>query len=125
MPYVERINGKITALYACLQPGRAEEFLADDHSEIVAYLNPPPPVPQSVSMAQARQALMDAGLFDAIDGGLNALPDGPTKRKALTFWEYSPTVSRNGELVTMLAAQFGLKDEQLDALFLAAAEIKG
>jgi hypothetical protein len=82
-------------------------------------------VPQSVSMAQARQALMDAGLFDAIDGGLNALPDGPTKRKALTFWEYSPTVSRNGELVTMLAAQFGLTDEQLDALFLAASEIKG
>jgi hypothetical protein len=125
MPYVERNGGKVIALYACLQPGYAEEFLEDTHADVVAFRNPPPPIPQSVSMAQARQALMDAGLFDAIDNGLNALPDGPTKRKALTFWEYSPTVSRNGELVTMLAAQFGLNDEQLDALFLAATEIKG
>jgi hypothetical protein len=125
MPYVERRDGKVTGLYANKQSGYAEEFLEEDHADVVAFHNPPPQVPQSVSMAQARQALMDAGLFDAIDGGLNALPDGPTKRKALTFWEYSPTVSRNGELVTMLAAQFGLTDKQLDALFLAAAEIKG
>lgn len=82
-------------------------------------------VPQSVTMAQARQALADAGLFDSINSGLNALPDGPLKQKALTFWEYSPTVSRNGELVTMLAQQFGLTDKQLDDLFFAAAEIKG
>jgi hypothetical protein len=123
MPYVERNGGKVIALYACLQPGRAEEFLADDHSEIVAYLNPPPPVPQSVSMAQARLALIGAGLFSAIDAGLKALPE-PQRTTALTAWEYAPNVSRNGALVTTLAGQFGLTEAQLDGLFTAAAAIE-
>jgi hypothetical protein len=124
MPYVERRDGKVIGLYANAQPGYAEEFLEEDHADVVAFHNPPPPIPQTVSMAQARLALIGAGLFTTIDNGLKALPE-PQRTTALTFWEYSPTVSRNGELVTMLAAQFGLTGKQLDALFLAAAEIKG
>jgi hypothetical protein len=123
MPYVERREGKIAGLYANPQPGYAEEFLADDHAEVVAYLNPPAPVPQSVSMAQARLALIGTGLFSAIDAGLKALPE-PQRTTALTAWEYAPTVSRNGALVTTLAGQFGLTDKQLDDLFFAAAAIE-
>jgi hypothetical protein len=80
-------------------------------------------VPQVVSMAQARLALIGAGLFSAIDAGLKALPE-PQRTTALTAWEYAPTVSRNGSLVTTLAGQFGLTDAQLDALFTAAAAIE-
>jgi hypothetical protein len=80
-------------------------------------------VPQSVSMAQARLALIGAGLFSAIDAGLKALPE-PQRTTALTAWEYAPTVSRNGALVTTLAGQFGLTEAQLDALFVAAAAIE-
>jgi hypothetical protein len=123
MPYVERRDGKVTGLYANLQPGYAEEFLEDDHEEIVAFRNPPPPVPQTVSMAQARLALIGAGLFATIDAGLKALPE-PQRTTALTAWEYAPTVSRNGALVTTLAGQFGLTEAQLDALFTAAAAIE-
>jgi hypothetical protein len=123
MSYVERMNGKIVGLYANPQPGLAEEFLADDDAELVAYLNPPAPVPQTVSMAQARLALIGAGLFSTIDAGLKALPE-PQRTTALTAWEYAPTVSRNGALVTTLAGQFGLTEAQLDALFTAAAAIE-
>jgi len=88
---------------------------------------PPDPIPivipQTVSMAQARLALIDAGLFSTIDAGLNALPE-PQRTTALTAWEYAPTVSRNGTLVTTLAAQFGLTETHLDELFIAAAAIK-
>jgi hypothetical protein len=80
-------------------------------------------VPQSVSMAQARLALIGAGLFSTIDAGLKALPE-PQRTTALTAWEYAPTVSRNGTLVTTLASQFGLTDAQLDSLFTAAAAIE-
>jgi hypothetical protein len=80
-------------------------------------------VPQTVSMAQARLALIGAGLFTAIDAGLKALPE-PQRTTALTAWEYAPTVSRNGALVTTLAGQFGLTEAQLDALFTAAAAIE-
>jgi hypothetical protein len=80
-------------------------------------------IPQTVSMAQARLALIGAGLFSAIDAGLKALPE-PQRTTALTAWEYAPTVSRNGALVTTLAGQFGLTEAQLDALFTAAAAIE-
>jgi hypothetical protein len=123
MPYVERRDGKVIALYACLQPGYAEEFLEDNHADVVAFHNPPPPVPQTVSMAQARLALIGAGLFSTIDAGLKALPE-PQRTTALTAWEYAPNVSRNGTLVTTLASQFGLTDAQLDGLFTAAAAIE-
>jgi hypothetical protein len=42
MPYVERRDGKVIGLYANKQSGYAEEFLADNDAEIVAFLNPPP-----------------------------------------------------------------------------------
>lgn len=42
MPYVERDeNGKIVGVYANLQEGYAEEELADDDTDLVAFLNPP------------------------------------------------------------------------------------
>jgi hypothetical protein len=83
----------------------------------------PPLVPQQVSLARARIVLRQQGLFDAIDAGLKALPE-PQRSVALEAWEYENYVSRDGLLVTSLAGQFGLTDEQLDDLFIAAAAIK-
>jgi hypothetical protein len=104
-----------------------------DYREYLAWVEagneplPPDPipvvVPQSVSMAQARLALIGAGLFTAIDAGLKALPE-PQRTTALTAWEYAPNVSRNGALVTTLGGQFGLTEKQLDDLFTAAAAIE-
>ena len=38
MPYVQRdLKGNITGVYANLQPGYAEEFLTEDHPEIIKY----------------------------------------------------------------------------------------
>jgi hypothetical protein len=117
-------DGKVVGgLFRNAQPGRAEEWLEDDHPAVVAFLNPPAPVPQTVSMAQARLALIGVGLFNTIDAGLQALPE-PQRTTALTAWEYAPTVSRTGTLVTTLASQFGLTDAQLDGLFTAAAAIE-
>jgi hypothetical protein len=122
MPYVEREDGKVISIYANPQPGRAEEWLEDNDADVSAFINPSV-VPQTVSMAQARLALIGAGLFSTIDAGLKALPE-PQRTTALTAWEYAPTVSRNGALVTTLAGQFGLTEAQLDALFTAAAAIE-
>lgn len=41
MSYVQRSGGNIVGLYALLQPGFAEEFLADNSPEVLAFLNPP------------------------------------------------------------------------------------
>jgi hypothetical protein len=43
MPFVERdAAGNVVGLYACRQPGFAEEFLADADAEVIAFLDPPP-----------------------------------------------------------------------------------
>lgn len=42
MPYVQRTDGVIIGLYAQPQPDYAEEFIADDAPELVAYLTPSP-----------------------------------------------------------------------------------
>ncbi len=123
MPYVERKDGKVIGLYANLQTGYAEEKLAEDHHEVVAFLNPPPSVPQTVTMAQARIALQAAGKLATIQTGLEALPE-PQRTVALTAWEYAPTVSRTGSLVSTLSVQFGMSEEELDALFAAAGAIE-
>lgn len=34
MPYVERINGRVVGRYANAQPGYAEEFLPDNHTDL-------------------------------------------------------------------------------------------
>ena len=76
-------------------------------------------VPQDVTLAQARAALMAANLFTKVDtfvkGSGNAL--------AIMAWEYTNTVSRTGSLVKLLAPQLGMTDTDLDNLFIAAAKI--
>lgn len=44
MPYVQRTGGAISGVFANFQPGFAEEWLDDDHPEVVAYLSPPDPI---------------------------------------------------------------------------------
>ncbi len=43
MPWVERDQGVVTGIFNRRQDGYAEEFLASNHADVVAYLNPPQP----------------------------------------------------------------------------------
>ena len=81
----------------------------------------PPVVPQSVTMRQARLALLRAGLLDDVDAAIAAIPD-PAQRKAAEIeWEYAQTVNRNSPFTQQMAAGLTLTAEQLDALFTQAA----
>jgi hypothetical protein len=44
VPFVQRRSGAVVGCYATLQPGIAEEFLSDDHPEVVAFQAPKPPI---------------------------------------------------------------------------------
>ncbi len=78
-------------------------------------------VPQVVSAFQAKAALMQAGLYDAINAALSS-PDAPPL--ARLAWETAREFERASPTVAGIGAQFGLDDAQLDALFTAAAQIK-
>lgn len=78
----------------------------------------PIPVPQSVTMRQARLALLAAGLLDPVN--IAVLAAGSA---AQVEWEYASEVQRSAGLVPAMAAALGMSDAQIDALFVAAAAL--
>lgn len=80
------------------------------------------PVPASITMRQARLALLGAGLLASVSTAINALPE-PLKSAAQIEWEYSNEVQRRNGFVEQLAPVLGLTNSQLDDLFRAAAQL--
>lgn len=84
---------------------------------------PPIVVPQSVTMRQARLALLGAGLIDTVNSAVAAM-SGAAGVAARIEWEYSGEVQRQKALTLALGSELGLTSDQLDALFIAADAIK-
>ena len=76
----------------------------------------------SVTMRQARLALLGAGLLDDVDAAINAMPE-PQRTAARITWDYSSTVERDNEVLVALAASLGLAESDLDNLFTTAASL--
>lgn len=88
-------------------------------------LAPPAPartIPASVSMRQARLALLQAGKLSSVDTAIAALDD-PQKSEAQIEWQYAGTVERNSSLVATLGAALGFGAEDLDNLFITASAL--
>lgn len=83
----------------------------------------PPVVPASVTMRQARLALLGAGLLDDVDTAIAAIPDETTRRAAQIEWEFSNEVQRHNAFTAMLGSGLGLSSAQIDALFIQAAAL--
>lgn len=83
---------------------------------------PPPgvPVPPSVTMRQARLALLAAGKLALVDGAIAALAS-PEREAAQIEWEYGSHVERSSPIVEMLGPALDLDAEAMDALFIDAA----
>lgn len=113
------MDAERTALQTALAAKDAE--IATLEVQVVA-LTPAPTtvnaVPQSVTMRQARLALLQSGLLDEATAAVAGA--GPA---AQIEWEYSSDVGRNVILVQALSSALGLTDEDLDGLFVLAATL--
>lgn len=99
------------------------EFLQADWEQMRAdEMRARNPVPQSVTMRQARLALLQAGLLAQVGAAIDQLPE-PDRTAARIEWEYSQEVQRDKPFVQMLAPALGLDQAQLDALFIHAATL--
>lgn len=78
-----------------------------------------PAVPDRVTNFQARAALRRMGLFDTVNDAVRAAGG-----EAWDAWEYANHVYRTGALVVGMAAQLGLDDPSIDALFRLADGIE-
>lgn len=82
--------------------------------------DPGPGVPQEVTMRQARLALLNAGLLDAAQGVIDALPQ-PQRRQAQIEWEYALSVRRDHPLIALMISEGLATAAQVDGLFVSAA----
>lgn len=110
-------------------PGKLAERAAPELVDGVWYERwtlvdaPPPPVPDRVTMRQARLALLGAGLLDAVEPALASIPDPVQRQGAEITWEYSTEVQRNNALIGALASGLGLSSADVDNLFRVAATL--
>lgn len=81
------------------------------------------PTPLSVTMRQARLALLQAGLLDQVDVVLAAIPDATIRKAAQIEWEFASSINRDSPLLQQLAAALSLDAAALDHLFTAASSL--
>lgn len=115
--YAHREGGKIVFAGTYAQEVYAEEALDDATSaELRAFLNPPPPVPVSVSPLQCRLALNDFGIRAQVEAAV-AAGSQVIKDK----WEFATEIRRDDPDLNALASAIGLSSAQIDSLFQLAA----
>ena len=79
---------------------------------------PPAPVPTSVSIRQARLALLAAGLLDDVEAAIKS-----AGHAAEIEWEYAADVRRDHPMIATIQQAQGLSDAQVDTLFTEAARL--
>lgn len=77
-------------------------------------------VPDSVTMRQARIALLQAGKLATVNSTIAAMA-GAQGEAARIEWEFSSEVKRNQPLVLALAPVLGMTSGEIDQLFITAA----
>lgn len=103
----------------------APDLVAMTAEEFDAFINKPEPtpVPKQVTRAQGKAALLQADLLPAVQAYADAIEDPTQKALAqialndTTHWE------RSSPFLTAAAASLGLTEEQIDQLFIQAAQI--
>lgn len=108
-------------LAAGRMPGEDYEVV-DGRVQIIPAPEPGPFVPQSVTRFQARAALYNAGHFETVEAFMARSSTPMLMRLA---WLDAQSFDRGSDTVAALASVLQLSDIEVDALFTAAAEIRG
>jgi hypothetical protein len=82
-----------------------------------------PSVPQSVTMRQGREVLIDMGLLASVDTIIAAIPDATQRAKAENYFNMSNTMERQNSWVKSIGAALGLTETQLDEMFIEASKL--
>lgn len=119
MVYVQRTEGAISGVFANPQEGYAEEALATDDPEVVAFLRPPDPVP-AITKAQALLHLLSIGKTEADVLSAIATISDPTERAVAEIeWNYRQPFRHDHPLFAALGPAVGITD--MEAAFREAA----
>lgn len=79
-------------------------------------------IPTSVTMRQARLALLQQGLLQSVNTTLSTM-EGPEGEAARIEWEYASDVERNSPLLQGLTTALGWSEDQVLELFILASSL--
>ena len=99
-------------------------FWRDDAWAVVDVVPEPPYVPQQVTRAQGKAALIAAGLWGAVESYVAGIADATEKALSLVALNDTTHWQRTSPFLNAAAQALGLTSEQLDELFQQAAEIE-
>jgi hypothetical protein len=83
----------------------------------------PVPVPQAITRAQGKAALIQAGLWPQVLAFMAGIEDPNDKLLAEVALNDTVNWERSSPFLARVAAELGLSQQQLDELFIAAAAI--
>ncbi|WP_374632833.1 hypothetical protein [Ferrovibrio sp.] len=92
-------------------------WIVDSVNQTANYVEPSPMVPLSVTPLQARKALRAANLMSAVKSYIELQSEAVQEE-----WEFASEVRRDNATLLAAAAALDLTENQLDSLFVAAAE---
>jgi hypothetical protein len=81
------------------------------------------PIPESVTMRQARLALLQAGHLGSVQSAINAIEDPVLRQASQIEWEYAATVDRSSSFTQGMATALGLSEQDMDNLFMLAVSL--
>jgi hypothetical protein len=113
--FVDRTNGAVTGLFAARQYAGQEE-LPDDHADVAAFREARSSFPVVASRLRLKLELAERGLLAGVTAAVNA---GGTLPQM--YWAEAAVFESNHPLVAQIGAAIGLNDQQITALFKAAA----
>lgn len=117
---LQQIGGECPDGWIVMQDERpSPEHVAQEGG---SWVIPSAPVPQSVTMRQARQAMLSAGILAQVDALIAGMP-GDEGESARIDWNHARDVKRDWPLIGALGPQMGLTEQQIADLFIYAATV--
>lgn len=105
----------------------APELVEMSEAEVDAHLNPPPPppptVPEQVSRAQGKAALIAAGLWSDVLAYVDAITDPTEKALAEVALDDTTHWRRDSPTMQSISTALDITSEQMDDLFISASKI--
>lgn len=116
---------QMAMLRADLGAGAAqyEDLIAEVEATYVPPAPEPEPVPQQITRAQGKAALIMQGLWGAVLDYVASIQDPTQRALAEVALNDTLTWGRSSPFLNSAAARLGMTGEQLDALFIQAAGI--
>lgn len=120
------INAHHTKFDQTIKPvwGLIEHIDADTGEATYTEKYPDKPiVPQVLSRAQARGALILAGLIDQVQSAIDSIEDPLQRALVQNDWDNRLDFQRDYPHLLSIASAMGLTDEQIDQLFIEGAKL--